>query len=179
MKIKYDMTDNYFKCYNESQGIMMAKDEILKNPKSKLYTYIEKGVINLLLIVLVLILSRILYYFDNSNGITKILDIICLISTCLLVLYFFIFFTGYLVEKRRKHVGNLEVDATGIKDLSDNGMIIGFSWDNIKAVVIKKHTVNIITDSSIYLFMNVRYKDRLLNAIERYNPTLPIIDKSK
>lgn len=179
MRIKYDMTNSYFKCYNESQGVMIAKEEILRNPKAKLYTYIGKGFVHTLLIFFIWILSKILYVYDNTNNITKVLDGFCVIALILICLYYFIFITGYLVEKRKKHIGNFEVDITGIKDISDNGTIIGFSWNNIKAVVIKKHTVNIITDSSIYLFMNIKYKDRLLNAINRYNPNLPIIDKSK
>ena len=73
----------------------------------------------------------------------------------------------------------MEVDAEGIKDFSSDGMIVGFGWDNIKAVVIKKHTINILTDNSIYFFIDVKYKDRLLLAIERYNPNLLIIDKTK
>ena len=179
MRIKYDMSDNYFKCYNESQGVIMNKNEILKNPNIKLYSYIGKGIINILLIVLIFISSRIIKYIDNSSLIVKILDVIVIISLILVILYFIVFYVSYLVEKRRKHVGNLEVDAEGIKDFSDNGMIIGFGWDNIKAVVIQKHTINIITDEPIYLFIDIKYKDRLLIAIERYNDKLLIIDKTK
>ena len=179
MRIKYDMTDNYFKCYNESQGIIVNKDEIIKNPKFKLYNYIEKGIINIVLIIIIFICSRILSYMIGSNIITKILDIICIISLLLMVLYFLIFYIGYSIEKRRIHVGNLEVDAEGIKDFTADGLVVGFSWDNIEAIVIKKHTINILTDNSIYLFMDVKYKDRLLLAIDRYNKDLLIIDKTK
>lgn len=178
MKIKYDMNKNYFRCYNESQGVMMAKNEILKNPKAKIYNYVEKGIINILLVVIIYILSKILLFFDNTNMIVKMLNIIVIIALCLIILYFLVFFIGYFVEKSKNHIGNLEVDATGIKDLSDSGMIVGFTWDNIKALVIKKHTINIITDSSIYLFIDITYKERLLKAIERYNPDLTIIDKT-
>lgn len=179
MRIKYDMTDNYFKCYNESQGIIVNKDEIIKNPKFKLYNYIEKGIINIILILIIFICSRILSYMIGSNIMSRILDIICIVSFGLMILYFVVFYIGYSIEKRRKHFGNLEVDAEGIKDFSADGMVIGFSWDNIKAVVIKKHTINILTDNSIYFFIDVKYKERLLIAIERYNPNLLIIDKTK
>lgn len=179
MKIKYDMTKNYFKYYNESQGIMMVKDEILKKPKSRLYSYTERGIINLLLILLFAIISRILYYFDNNNVLTKVLNVMLIIAFIFLVLYFVIFYISYFVENRKKHIGNLEIDANGIRDLSDSGMVIGFSWNNIKGIVIKKHTINIITDNSIYFFIDITYKERLLIAIERYNKDLPIIDKTK
>lgn len=179
MKIKYDMTKNYFKYYNESQGIMISKNEILKNPKSKLYSYTEKGIINLLLVILTGILSKILYYLGNNGIVTKVLNIIVIIALLLLLLYFTVFYIGYFIENRKKHVGNLEIDADGIRDLSDNGMVVGFSWNNIKAIIIRKHTINIITDNSIYFFIDVTYKERLLIAIERYNKDLLIIDKSK
>ena len=90
-----------------------------------------------------------------------------------------VLYIGYFVENRKKHVGNLEIDADGIRDLSDSGMVVGFSWNNIKGIVIKKHTINIITDNSIYFFIDITYKERLLIAIERYNKDLPIIDKTK
>ena len=179
MKIKYDMTKNYFKYYNESQGILLSKDEILKKPKSRLYSYTERGIINLLLIFLFAIISRILYYFNINNVITKVLNIMLILASIFLVLYFVIFYIGYFVENRKKHIGNLEIDADGIRDLSDSGMVVGFSWNNIKGIVIKKHTINIITDNSIYFFIDITYKERLLIAIERYNKDLPIIDKTK
>jgi len=179
MRIKYDMTDNYFNCYNESQGIIVNKDDIIRNPKFKLHNYIEKGIINVLLIFVILIVSNLIFYIIGENIITKILNILSFIMLILMVLYFLMFYIGYSVEKRRKHIGALEVDADGIKDYSDDGMVIGFSWDNIKAVVIKKHTINILTDGTIYFFIDVKYKDRLLLAIERYNKDLLIIDKTK
>lgn len=179
MKIKYDMSKNYFKYYNESQGIMLSKNDILKNPKSNIYSYTTKGIVNLLLVVLICIISRILYYFDNTNIITKLLNLVVVLSLILISLYFIVFYIGYFVENKKKHIGNLEIDAIGIKDLSDNGMIVGFTWDNIKAIVIRKNTINIITDSSIYFFIDITYKERLLKAIERYNKELLIIDKSK
>ena len=76
------------------------------------------------------------FNFNNFDIISKIINIIAVIALCLLVLYYVLFFIGYLVEKNKIHVGNLEVDNEGIKDFSESGTIIGFSWDNIKAVVI-------------------------------------------
>lgn len=179
MKVKYDMTDNYFKCYNESQGIIVNKNEILRNHKFKLYSYIEKGFINIMLILIVLICSRLMFYLIGDNLISNILNVISFIFLILMVLYFIMFYISYSVEKRRKHVGYLEIDAEGIKDYSEDGMIVGFSWSNIKGIVINKHTINILTDNSIYFFIDIKYKERLLIAIERYNQNLTIIDKTK
>lgn len=179
MRIKYDMDENYFKCYNESQGIIVNKNEIIKNPKFKLYNYVEKGLINILLIIIILICSKVLEYMLGPNIFTRILELISNVSLGLMILYFVLFYFGYSIEKGRKHEGYLEVDSEGIKDFSSDGMVVGFSWENIKAVVIKKHTINILTDNSIYFFIDITYKERLLIAIERYQPNLLIIDKTK
>lgn len=179
MRIKYDMNSNYFKCYNESQGIITKREEIIKNPKIKLQGYLERGIIYLILVCFVIAFTAI-----SSYIITESLDVRRLIEmTCVLLgfmaFYFAMFFVSYSVENKKIHSGELEVDAEGIKDFSDSGMIIGFGWNNIKAVVIRKHTISILTDSPIYIFMDIEYKDRLLLAIERYNKDLLIIDKTK
>jgi hypothetical protein len=176
MKIKYNIDNNYFKCYDESQGVMLIKGEILKKPSIKVYNYIEKGIINLFFIIIMFITSLFFKVFNMSMPF-KIFLVLAIISFILLICYFMIFYIGYLVEKNKVHIGNLEVDATGIKDLSDSGTIIGFSWNNIKAVVIKKHSICIIADSPISLFIDIEHEERFLNAINRYNPDLPIIDK--
>ena len=179
MRIKYDMTKNYFKYYNESPGVIANKDEIIKNPKIKVYNYIERGIINVMLILLAIIFSIINTYIIGENILSKILIAISLILLIIMLLYFLVFYISYSVENKRKHIGSLEVDAEGIKDYSDDGMIVGFSWNNIKAVVIKKHTINILTDNTIYFFIDIKYKERLLLAIDRYNKDLLIIDKTK
>ena len=177
MKIKYNMNYNYLRCYDEAQGVVIAKDEIIRKPNMKVYNYLEKGIIGIMLITIIYLLTRLLYFVDGSIAIIKTLNIMTIVSFALLALYFIIFFIGYLAEKSKNHAGSLEVDAVGIKDISDNGVIVGFKWDNIKMIVIKKHTINIITDNTIYLCIDVEHLDRLLNAINRYNPDLLIIDK--
>jgi len=179
MRIKYDMNNNYFKCYNESQGIITKRNEIIKNPKIKLQGYLERGLVYSILICFLLIFTAV-----SSYIITGFFDVKRLIEmTCILfgfmAFYFAMFFVSYSVENKKTHSGELEVDVEGIKDYSDTGMVIGFSWKNIKAIVIKKHTISILTDSPIYIFMDIEYKDRLLLAIERYNKDLLIIDKTK
>ena len=179
MRIKYDMNNNYFKCYNESQGIIAKRDDIIRNPKIKLHGYIERGIIHLLLMAILLGFVAVASYLMTGSIDVKTMTLIASILIGLIVIYYIMFLISYSVENKKNHSGSLEVDAEGIKDYSDTGMVIGFSWDNIKAVVIKKHTVNILTDSSIYIFIDIAYKDRLLLAIERYNQDLLIIDKTK
>lgn len=179
MRIKYDMNDNYFKCYNESQGIIAKRSDIIKNPKIKLHGYIERGFIHLFLIFIILIFFAVTTYIITENVDFNLLYKISSVLLGLIFLYFGIFLISYSFENKKIHSGELEVDAEGIKDYSDTGMVIGFSWNNIKAIVIKKHTITILTDSQIYIFMDIEYKDRLLLAIERYNKDLLIIDKTK
>lgn len=178
MRIKYNMSNNYFKCYNEFQGILLSRNEVLKK-NYKPHNYIERGIINLISLLFMFLISKFLYYIDNNNIFTKILDVLIILILCIMVLYFVLFFVGYFSEKRKVHIGNLEIDSEGIKDFSSSGTIIGFSWKNIKAIVIKKNTINIITDGTLFIFIDITYKDRFLNAINRYNPNLPIIDNSR
>jgi len=179
MKIKYDMSDNYFKCYNESQGVILSKDEIIKNPAMKIYNYIEKGVITVILTLVLLFILFLSINIIGNNVFIKTTIVICFIILLLMIIYFLIFYISYSVEKRREHIGFLEIDSEGIKDFSSDGIIIGFNWDNIKAIVIKKNTINVLTTNSIYFFIDIKYKERFLLALERYNKNILIIDKTR
>ena len=55
MRIKYDMNDNYFKCYNEAQGIFTNKNSLVKNPKKKVKGYIQTGLSFLMYSVIILL----------------------------------------------------------------------------------------------------------------------------
>jgi len=177
MKIKYDMTDNYFKCYNEAQGIIISKKKLLSGKIKKNYSYLTRGLFYLGVVLLFVLLIMILKYFSFDAYFISFISICISIQVILLILYFVIFIVSYNKEKNKKHVGSLIIDDKGITDLSFNGIDVCVSHDKVEGVVISKNTVTIIVDGPIFFFVNNEVKKDIVNGLKKYNKDLIVIDR--
>ena len=61
MKIRYESTKNFFKSFNEANGIMMKKNSIIKNPSKKI-----KGFLNIIIFRFNLFKFICLYLLDKN-----------------------------------------------------------------------------------------------------------------
>lgn len=169
ISIKYDMSSNYFRCYNEAQGVMVDKKKILKKLEGKIYGYLERFfsyfLFTTLLFIVALVLKMQAFY------------ILFYILYGLLCFYAFIFACGYLTEAKKKHVGELVFDKDGIVDIGDNGIQVQMKWEHILGVVIQKYTVTILTDDMIFFFINNSCKEQVKDAIDKYHKDLLVIDR--
>lgn len=173
MKIKYDLSDNYFKYYNEACGVSIKKKQ-LKNDKGKLETatfFFSKYFVILFLIGILLIIFNVLWDIK-----------ICLIFG---ELYLFAsFFSLYMViltyftskSKLNSKIGEITINKDGISDKSNDGKTIAISWNNLDLVVVTKNTITILSNSNILYILDKKKKEDIIKEISKYS-NIKIIDK--
>ena len=54
-----------------------------------------------------------------------------------------------------------------------------FNWDKIKAVVIKKYSVTILTDTNVYFYFDIKLKEDIIKCIKKYGSKTLIIENSQ
>ena len=175
--IKYDMSNNYFKCYNESQGIMVNKKRVLKKKNRKVFGYLEHGLLLLLYTVLISILSKVLWFMDSENLLSAVLSILVTLLFVFVGIYYISFLIAYLFENKKTHRGKLVLDEDGITDITEEKITVGLPWENILAVVTTKNSLTIITDKPVYFFVGNNEKEKLIKAISKYKEDVLIIEK--
>lgn len=172
MKIRSNIKKNFFKCGNESLGVMVNKNYILKTHKNPNYNYSE----HVLLITIILLLCA---------GILSMLGSVPLLVISLaftIVAFFYLAFNiifvikMYFIRRSTNFKNDIEIDGGGIHDKSYFGIEMTYSWDKIKAIVIRKNTVVVITSTPIYFFFDITKKDDLVDAITKYKKTIPVIE---
>lgn len=176
-KVKYDMSKNYFKCYNESQGMMINKKQVLKKKNKKVFGYLEQGLLFLLYTIIISILSKLLWFLDAENVFSDILSVFVALLLVWIAIYYVAFLIAYIHEKKKSHKGELIIDEDGITDISEEKVKVGLPWEKIQGVVATKTTVTIITNSPVYFFVGNDEKEKLLKAIQKYQENLLIIEK--
>jgi len=172
MKIRSNIKKNFFKCGNESLGVMVNKNYILKTHKNPNYNYSEHV---LLITIIILLFAGILSLLGS-----KPLLVIALALT--LIAFFYLMFNVifvikmYCIRRNSKFKNEIEIDGGGIHDKSYFGIEMTFDWSKIKAIVVRKHTVIVITSTPIYFFFDITKKDDLVDAITKYKKTIPVIE---
>lgn len=175
--VKYDMSKNYFKCYNETQGVMVKKKQILKQENKKVFGYLEHGLILLIYVVLISISSKVVWFMDKASIFSKVLTIVEAIAFLLITIYYISFIFCYLYESKKIHKGKLIIDEDGITDISESKVKVGLPWENILGVVTTKNALTIVTDKPVYFFVGNNEKEKLIKAILKYKEDILIIEK--
>lgn len=170
MKIKSDMKTNYLKHYNESRGIALNRKKILKTNTNKVPTAFQCFIIT----TLILIIPTILFFIIDKS---KIVFILFLVMTTIYIIYEILrTIWSYNFKKKSNFINEITIDESGIIDSSFYGITINIKPENIKAIVIKRNTVTILTHISIYFFFNIKEKDIIINEIKKYNKDIKIIE---
>ena len=177
MIIEYDLNNQYLKCYNEAQGIMVNKNRVLRQKSNTVNSYLTQGFIYLIITIIFILLITILNKTNIIKDIIFLLKISVSFLIILLIIYFLLFIFSYNKVKNNNHKGYLIIDEKGITDNPTSGKIITVPHDKIKAVTTTKNTTTIITDGKYFFFVNKElYKD-IIKEIKKYNNDLLIINE--
>lgn len=174
MKIKYDMWDNYYKCYNEALGIASNKRSVLKG--AKVFDYLSYGYLYLLIAIILIIISYFLYNFYGICLYTKFLFFLDAWLILMVFIYFIYFFLRANSFWKTKAKGYIELSTQGIINTQFMGIKMIFAWKKIEAVVIGKRTIVIFTDTPIYFFLNSDNQESIIKALKSYKRNLKIIE---
>lgn len=177
MKFRYDINDDYFNIFNESQGIVTFRSEIEKDPY-KVDTYLGKCVDYSKIVFVLLVLTLIFNFINSEWFISKIIlfafAILCAFVVALLV----VFFMSYFQQKKLFHSGEISFDKNGILDNSDSGIKIGIKWDLVDLVIVKDKIIVLLTKSNFYFHFDEELIDDVLKALNKFHSDVKIIDVS-
>lgn len=175
MKIKYDMSNKYNKCYDEALGVATHKKEVLNG--KKVHNYTSYGCMYLIAIILVIIADSIFYCFTDLYLISYILTIFSIILVLLIVIYFVMYYVRRNISRNRKRSGYLDISDEGITDESFMGIKMIFHWEKIQVVVVGKDSLTILTDTPVYFFLDNSVKDEVINNFKKYKSDISVIEK--
>ncbi len=176
MKIKYDMTENYSKYYNEAQGCFQYKTKLKDNKNFKVRTYTSGFNLKFLPIICLLVVMEIMLSLLGADFYKNLY-----IGVTIYVLVFYIvvmltyFSTLKLLKGSKK--GEIIIDKEGITD-SSNGVVIQLKYEAIDMVVVTKNTITVIPKKqTVIIFAPNDKKDKIISAIQKNSKVL-VIDKS-
>lgn len=174
MIVKYQNTKaNYLKIFNDSLGVSIYRDKILRNRKVKYTGYFSTTLIQITLSLVFLILMLVLTskYYTFLSFFLFALSLVCLvfvIINAMLPLFSVLFFL-------RKDDGEITVNKEGITFGLDDELGLKVGWAHIRGVIVGKHSVNIILDYPYYFYFDKKYKSEIVKAIREYNESLLIL----
>lgn len=176
MKIKYDMSKNYLKCYNEALGVATHKKKIFKNHNSKTHTYTYYGWLYLGIVILIILINYISYITVGYGWINHIMSYLDLLILLAIIIYFILFGIRCYYSRCRLEKGTFCFDEEGIKNDSYMGIEMLFRWNKIKYIVVKKYSITILTDTPVFFFMNIETKEELIKGIQKYKKDIEVIE---
>ena len=174
MTVKYQNNKaNYLKIFNDSLGVSIFRDKILRNRKVNYMGYFSTTIIQIILALVFLFMTLLLattYWTFLSFFLfcLAVVALIFVIINAMLPLFSVFFFI-------RKDEGELKVDKEGITFGLDDELGLKVGWAHIRGVVVGKHSINIILDYPYYFYFDKKYKTEIVKAIREYNESVLIL----
>ncbi len=172
MKIKSNIKKKYFTCVNESMGVNLNKKYILKTKKNTDYTYTEHTLYVMIIILLISAIFAIMR--TNASILLSMMAIFCAGLYLLAVLITTLM--GYTARKRVNFKNEIEITEDGITDASYYGIKMTLSWDQVEAIVIRKNTIIILTNTPVYFYFDKNKKKDIVNATKKYKEDILVIE---
>ena len=172
MKIKSNLKNNYKNCLNEALGTNINKKYILKTKNNTSYTYEEHFILTFIIILSIstlLLLINIPYRIELCT--------IGFFCAFMYILTNIVYFTLVKIEmKKRNYKNEIIIDKDGITDTSYKGINITIEWSKITAIVLRKHTVVLLTKTPYFFYFDIsKYKD-IIKLCQKYKENIKIID---
>ncbi len=172
MKIKSNIKKNYFVCMNESMGVNLNKNYILKSKKNNDYTYTEHV---LLITIIILMASAILALLQTNTSVLLSMMVI-FVALLYLLASIIIVLIGYFARKKVNFKNEIVIEKEGISDSSYFGITMTLAWDQIEAVVVRTHTIVILTNTPVYFYFDKNKKKAIIDNIKKYKEDILIIE---
>ena len=160
---------NFTAIYDEALGVAKNRSKIIKNKKINKLSYLE---LTIIIFIIILVISIIIAFCNYLiSYILIFIDLIYLITsiTKILIIYTWLKEDNFIVSSK--------ITKEGIINNSYYDIKMTFKWDKITAVVIKKYSITILTDTPIYFIFNIDDKDILLKEIKKHKKDILIIEK--
>lgn len=174
MRIKYNIKNsNSFKVFNDSMGIALNRENIIRGKKVKYLSYLTVSLLELLIVIIFLGLMLLL----NSSYPCTFSFVLIIVATLLFIymminiLYPFLFATCFVLKEENE----LEINEKGVSFYFDDDSCYTLGWTHIRALAVGKYSINFLTDDSYYFYLDRKYQADVIKAIKEYNKSLLII----
>lgn len=181
MKIKYDMSKNFYKIFNEAQGIFARRRRIYKYYENGIIIKVQPYSSNLLMSVICIILAWIILGFTYYNyGMENILDtimfIILICGSLYTVIIYGMFWLTYFNRKNNDNNGEYIFDENGITNNIEI-YTVTYKWDKIESIIVGKSVIVCsFTNKRLFIPIDISAKDELINAAKKYIKDIKIIE---
>lgn len=170
MRIESNLSNNFFALFDESLSIAKNKRRILKKNKVNKLSYFQF----VLLVYIILVILSFIIMFTNLYYLSFIP---MFIATIYLVLSLVRVYIIYSNKKEDNFISSVIMNKNGITDESYYGIKMIFNWNKIKAIVIKKYAITILTDTPVYFVFDKSVKDDIIKIVNKYNKDISIIEE--
>lgn len=174
MKIKCDISNNYFSIYNETLNVARHRQRIIKKGKANKLNFFPHLLLNF---TLWFALAIIIYLVTKPCGScsTLFFSLIVFFDLVYLVIELIRFTLIHSYRHTKCFKGECLLDEDGLTNDSYYDIKITFKWSKIKAVVIKKHSVTILTDTPFYFYFDIGCEEDILKCVKKYSKDTLII----
>ena len=174
MKIKCDLSKNYLAIYNEILNVARHRKQIIKKGRANKLNFLPHLLLNFFFWF---ILATIIYFLTKPCGScsTLFFSLIMFFDLIYLVLELIRFTAIRYYRHTKCFKGECILDEDGLTNDSYYDIKITFKWSKIKAVVIKKYSVTILTDTPFYFYFDIDCKDNILKCVKKYSKDTLII----
>ena len=174
MKINTNIKKNFLTCFDEARGVALYRNKILTKKTNKCFTFLQTRFFTFLALIIISLICMVLGCFHPRMFLMS-----CFVS---FVAFIYLAVTVYqivAIYKFRKEQGfdnTVTFSKEGMIDESFYGIKMTFKWEKVLAVVIKKYTITILTDTPAYFYFNITEKNNILKALEKYQVKDKVID---
>ncbi len=176
MRIRYSVkNNNSFKVFNDSMGIALNRENIIRSRKVKYLSYLSVSLLELSISFLFLLLMIVLNYtlYCTLSIFLTTFATLLFIFMIISVLYPLLFATCFILSEENE----LEINENGISFYFDDDQYYTLGWTHIRALVVGKYSLNFITDEKYYFYLDKKYRKQVREAIAKYNESLLIINR--
>ncbi len=174
MKIKCDLSKNYLAIYNETLNVVRHRKQIIKKGKVNKLNFLPHLLCNF---GFWFVIGLIVYFVMKPCGScsTLFLSLILFFDLIYLVVELIRFLAIRCYRYTKCFKGECLLDEDGLTNDSYYDIKITFKWSKIKAVVIKKYSITILTDTPFYFYFDIGCEDNILKCVKKYSKDTQII----
>lgn len=168
MEIKEETKKKTFRCYDEAMGVAINKKSVLKKKKPNVLSYSGTfAFLSISYLLLSIFLSHFKGYFCEMGS--QLLNFAAILFLCMIIIRVILYFS------RKKCEVITTIDKEGITDTSFYGMKLLINWEKIEAIVIKKYSITILTNTPILLYFDKSLEEKIIKGIKKYKKDILII----
>lgn len=175
MKVKSDLSFDFFKIYLEAREIAKHKKVFLSGRGFIKFNFLEE------VLLYSLIIFMIGFYIAINPNYLYLYGYMIIFTGVLYLLGNLVrIYEGYKFRKRKNFLSEMIIDERGITDLSSfDGVELLFKWCVIEGIICGRYSVVILTKKRVYFYFDIKEKNRIIKNAKKYNSEVLVINHER